>query len=96
MPVSILFRMSNGARPFSEGIDMENVVVTKVEAAKLMKVSTRTIENWVSSGEMPKPTHIGRRCYWHKIHFDAWLNSRFDVEVLQAKRRGRPRNVEGK
>jgi len=72
---------------------MENFVVTKEEVAKLMQVSTRTIENWFASGVMPKPVHIGRRCYWHKNHFEAWVNTRFDLEEIQTKRRGRPRNT---
>ena len=69
-------------------------ILTKEEVAQRLKVSLRTIENWISSGTILPPVHIGRRCYWSSKEFDIWLESKFSPSPLgesKVERRGRPR-----
>lgn len=50
--------------------------VTKQRAAQILSVAIRTIDLWISIGEMPAPRHIGRRAYWHPSDFNGWLDKR--------------------
>lgn len=76
--------------------------LTKEHAAEILSVSKRTVENWIAAGEMPSPTTIGRRVYWHPDIFYSWLNDKLGNrqggqnipaarESVAARRRGRPR-----
>lgn len=49
--------------------------ITKEQAAEILGVSIRSIENYVSEGEMPAPAHLGRRVYWHPDIFYSWLDA---------------------
>lgn len=40
--------------------------VTKAELATLLRISTRTITNYVTAGTLPKPAKIGRKALWAK------------------------------
>lgn len=53
--------------------------ITKQEAAKILSVSLRTIDNHIADGTLPSPTAIGRRVYWHPATFYAWLDQRLGV-----------------
>ena len=72
--------------------------ITKEDAARTMKVSKRTIENWIADGTLLAPTAIGRRVYWHPDKFYSWLDQRLNyqrqpcsVEGQAKSSRGRPR-----
>lgn len=43
---------------------MEPQYLTKAELATLLRVTTRTIENYARSGTLPKPLHVGRKALW--------------------------------
>jgi|GEM_PF-6375187 len=67
---------------------------TKDEVAHQLKSSKRTIDNWVASGAMPKPIHIGRRALWAQEIIDLWLAEKAASQFVQNPppvRRGRPR-----
>lgn len=61
-------------------------------------VTTRTLRNWVKTGELLKPHRIGRKQFWLKEELDAWLRDRSSQHSKPAApasksivRRGRPR-----
>ena len=71
-------------------------LITKEEAAELLSVSKRTINNWIADGTMPKPVTVGRRIYWHPETFGTWQKSLFVTEPKQSAdlpkaKPGRPR-----
>lgn len=43
---------------------MKPVYLTKLELAALLRVTTRTVENYVRAGTLPEPLHIGRKSLW--------------------------------
>ncbi len=76
--------------------------ITKEDAARILSVSKRTIDNWLADGTIVQPKSIGRRLYWHPNAFYAWLDERLGVTSercqdstmsmgIEPKRRGRPR-----
>lgn len=40
--------------------------LTKAELAAMLRVSTRTISNYVQSGAIPGPVKFGRRALWSR------------------------------
>lgn len=53
---------------------MESTLLTKAELATLLRVSLRTIDNYVRQATLPAPIHIGRRALWHRAHISELLN----------------------
>lgn len=52
------------------------IPVSRAQAASILDVSVRTLENWQKSGEMPRGCSIGGRVYWHPRVFHQWLETR--------------------
>ncbi len=42
-----------------------------------MRISRRTLDDWLAGGEILPGTKIGQRLYWRRSDFTAWLESRF-------------------
>jgi len=63
-------------------------VVTKKHIADVLNVSIRTIDFWIAKGILPKPTHIGRRCYWQPDELDTWLTGRLSQPLGQHNKMG--------
>ena len=40
--------------------------LTKSELASMLRVSTRTISNYIRTGALPEPVKIGRRALWSR------------------------------
>jgi excisionase family DNA binding protein len=55
----------------------ENIglLLTTKEAAKLMKVSDRTLWGWSNEGKMPKPIRIGQSVRYCYDELRAWTNA---------------------
>lgn len=49
--------------------------LTKVELALMLRVSTRTITNYVGSGTIPNPVKFGRKALWSKSVLVAFIRS---------------------
>lgn len=47
--------------------------LTKEELATLLRVSKRTINNYISEKRLPSPMHIGRRALWNKTELAEFL-----------------------
>ncbi|NKI93905.1 putative DNA-binding transcriptional regulator AlpA [Rhizobacter sp. SG703] len=50
--------------------------LTKTELASMLRVSTRTITNYVSTGALPEPVKFGRRALWCRTALLAFVQSR--------------------
>jgi excisionase family DNA binding protein len=55
--------------------------ITKENAAEILSVSKRTIDNMLADGTLPRPAYIGRRLYWHPDVFFGWLDGRLGKPV---------------
>jgi predicted DNA-binding transcriptional regulator AlpA len=58
------------------------VPMTKEAVAAVLECTTRTIENMVNSGELPRPIRIAGRAFWHPEVFYAWLDSLLRGELV--------------
>ncbi|AHB04257.1 hypothetical protein U875_01695 [Pandoraea pnomenusa 3kgm] len=59
-------------------------IISKLELAELLRISTSTVDYWVRMGKLPKPGYLGRRAFWkrdeiEKIIADAFLTNGDDV-----------------
>lgn len=43
-----------------------------------MRISRRTLDDWLANGEILPPTKIGQRLYWRRTDFANWLKLRFE------------------
>ena len=79
-------------------------LITRQEAAAVLRVSLRTLDHLVARGRVPRPLSLGgRRLYFHREQLDDWIRSQFGLaapagaaqEHTQAEkpRRGRPRKA---
>lgn len=53
--------------------------LTKVELASMLRVSTRTITNYVGTGAIPQPVKFGRKALWSKSALVAFIRSQDPV-----------------
>lgn len=49
--------------------------LTKSELASMLRVSSRTISNYIRSGALPEPVKIGRRALWSRATLLAFLRA---------------------
>lgn len=60
---------------------------TKKEVAKILKISTRTVERQSRAGILPKPVYIGARLpRWPAAAVEALINGQVQEESLNASR----------
>ena len=55
--------------------DDKGLLINTREAAKLMKISERTLWGWWNQGKMPKPIRIGQSVRWGYEELRAWVNA---------------------
>lgn len=48
--------------------------LSRVDVAKVLGVSIRTLDNWQRSGRLPRSVDIGGRAFWHPEVFYSWLD----------------------
>ncbi len=56
-----------------EPLTPELVLLRDYHVAELLKIGVRTVWSWASSGEIPKPIHVGRLAKWRRRDIEAWL-----------------------
>jgi excisionase family DNA binding protein len=49
--------------------------LTKSELASMLRVSTRTISNYIRTGALPEPVKVGRRALWSRAALLAFLRA---------------------
>jgi predicted DNA-binding transcriptional regulator AlpA len=47
--------------------------LTKQQLAQLLHVTPRTVNNYVSAGQLPAPIHVGRLALWSKSSLATFL-----------------------
>jgi excisionase family DNA binding protein len=47
--------------------------LTKQELADMLRVTTRTITNYVHGGALPAPTKVGRKALWNRTQLQGFL-----------------------
>lgn len=52
----------------------DTILLNKNDVAKLLKVSDRTVYEWHTKGEMPKPIKIGGLVRWGRDEIKAWVH----------------------
>lgn len=65
--------MSVVAQPPEPEAPRELELWTAHDLAAALKVSAKTVQRLVLSGELPKPMHIGRQLRWHPAVVDDYL-----------------------
>ena len=58
-----------------------NNYLTKQELASILRVSTRTINNYAKAGTIPKPVKLGRKALWPRAHLLTFLSSKLEGAV---------------
>ncbi len=71
-------------------------LMTKTEVASLLRVSPRTVQNYLSNGVLPPPAKLGRQLLWRRADIEFVVSSStFHSPVRPATaakaRPGRPR-----
>jgi len=71
--------------------------LTKKEVARLLRVSVRTVTNYMSQGLLPKPLQLGGRLLWDETAMIQHLQPKPKLGVANKvpvpARPGRPRKV---
>lgn len=49
--------------------------LTKAELASMLRVSTRTISNYVRAGAIPGPVRFGRKALWSRAALMAFIRA---------------------
>lgn len=83
--------------------DTDTDLLTRQEAAKLLRISLRSLDKLISENEGPPTINLGRRVFFHRRLIKAWIDARFGLAAEDSapesaalalrdkKRRGRPR-----
>ena len=58
----------------------QGLLINSREAAKLLKISQRTLWQWHSTGEMPPPIRIGRAVRWALEVLKKWVDAGCPVD----------------
>ena len=53
--------------------------LTKAELASMLRVSTRTISNYVLTGAIPVPVKFGRKALWSRAELKVFIQSHQSV-----------------
>lgn len=73
--------------------------LTKDEVAETLRVSVRTITDYIGKGLLPSPRKLGRRLLWSDAELFVWIDAMRKAEISTrasvTPKRGRPRKVVG-
>ncbi|WNC90203.1 helix-turn-helix domain-containing protein [Paraburkholderia sp. FT54] len=65
--------------------DSENLL-TKADIARKLRISLRTVENWVKDGTLPPPDlGINNRRYWYLAKFEAFIREKYSLQHEQPR-----------
>ena len=54
-------------------------LLTKADAADILGVCTKTVDNYIRDGLLPPPRPLGSREYWHPKVFERFLDEHFGL-----------------
>lgn len=61
--------------------------LTREELAKLLRVTTRTVHNYIKAGSVPAPVRVGRRYLWSRTGLVAFIQQQKAAAHTQADSR---------
>ena len=64
---------------------MKHENLTKSELAALLRVTTRTINNYIYTGKVPPPLKPGRKALWNREHLLTFLRQQETRSALKVK-----------
>lgn len=72
-------------------------LLTRPEAASLLRVSLRTLDTLIAEGHVPRPTSFGgRRVFFHREQLELWIRSKFGLPISGAAPSEVPESKSGK
>jgi predicted DNA-binding transcriptional regulator AlpA len=51
----------------------EFTMLTREDVASIFDISLRTLDRWVSGGDIPEPLKVGGRTYWTYSQIKDWI-----------------------
>jgi excisionase family DNA binding protein len=54
-------------------MDLVEHILTVEDMMAVLRVSRRTLDEYLAKNKLPKNFRIGRRVYWHREVVEAWL-----------------------
>jgi predicted DNA-binding transcriptional regulator AlpA len=54
-------------------MDLVEHILTAEDMMAVLRISRRTLDDYLSKKKLPKHFKIGRRVYWHRQVVEAWL-----------------------
>lgn len=56
-------------------------LMSKKDVCQQLKISARTVENWVNENRFPPPVAIGRSVYWAEDAVNSWQAQTFKAQL---------------
>jgi excisionase family DNA binding protein len=70
---------NNAQQRATKGRDVKDMqrddYLTKAELASMLRISTRTISNYVQTGALPSPVKFGRKALWSRAALTAFVQA---------------------
>ncbi len=60
-------------------MDLAQHLLTTEDMMAVLRVSRRTLDEYLAKQKLPKHFRIGRRVYWHREVVEAWLRQLGEV-----------------
>ena len=54
-------------------MDLVEHILTTEDMMAVLRISRRTLDDYLAKKKLPKHFRIGRRVYWHRQVVEAWL-----------------------
>ena len=64
---------------------MKHENLTKSELAALLRVTTRTINNYIATGKVPPPVNTGRKALWDRQGLLTFLSQQATRSALRVE-----------
>lgn len=61
-------------------MDLVDQILTTEDLMAVLRVSRRTLDDYLAKNKLPKHFRIGRRVYWHREVVEAWLRQLAEVD----------------
>ncbi|AAZ97526.1 Possible Transcriptional Regulator [Thiobacillus denitrificans ATCC 25259] len=60
-------------------MDLVEHILTTEDMMAVLRVSRRTLDDYLAKNKLPQHFRIGRRVYWHRQVVEAWLRQLGEV-----------------
>ena len=73
------------ARGAAASMNVGPVLLTKSELAQTLRMSLRSLDGLVKSGQLPQGVRQGRHLYWHASVAEKWYSEMFGAHIHWAQ-----------